>query len=176
MALFFGEAVPLHRQLKGLLLPGLPRGQIHHLGAAVEVLPLAVAPFQLLACRRYQHLLTEPVGRRCGWGGSAGGIEWLSREETEMEDSEDEDTFVPDFEEVAGRSIAVLYYKCPKCGTRTRFTAEDEGADGTMLACPDLSCRLALRLEPRGLRAVQRELDENERALAETLEKLGSSE
>ena len=28
MALFSGGAVPLHRQLKGLLLPGLPRGQI----------------------------------------------------------------------------------------------------------------------------------------------------
>lgn len=28
MANFIGGAVPLHRQLKGLLLPGLPRGQI----------------------------------------------------------------------------------------------------------------------------------------------------
>ena len=28
MALFYGGATPLHRQLKGLLLPGLPRGRI----------------------------------------------------------------------------------------------------------------------------------------------------
>jgi hypothetical protein len=28
MPLFYGGAVPMHRQLKGLLLPGLPRGQI----------------------------------------------------------------------------------------------------------------------------------------------------
>lgn len=28
MALFAGRATPLHRQLKGLLLPGLPRGRI----------------------------------------------------------------------------------------------------------------------------------------------------
>lgn len=28
MALFYGGAAPLHRQLKGLLLPGLPRGRI----------------------------------------------------------------------------------------------------------------------------------------------------
>jgi len=28
MALFYGGATPLHRQLKGLLLPGLPRGLI----------------------------------------------------------------------------------------------------------------------------------------------------
>jgi hypothetical protein len=28
MAHFYGGAVPLHRQLKGQLLPGLPRGRI----------------------------------------------------------------------------------------------------------------------------------------------------
>lgn len=42
MALFYGGAVPLHRQLKGLLLPGLPRGRIpvRELGGGALALPL----------------------------------------------------------------------------------------------------------------------------------------
>jgi hypothetical protein len=39
MALFYGGAMPLHRQLKGLLLPGLPRGQIPPKGGGGLPLP-----------------------------------------------------------------------------------------------------------------------------------------
>jgi hypothetical protein len=81
------------------------------------------------------------------------------------EDDEDgEDTFVPDAEDVDGRKVAILYYRCPECKTRTRFTAQDEREDG-ILACPGFGCSVTLRLEPRGLGEVQRELDANQRAL-----------
>jgi hypothetical protein len=47
MALFYGGAVPMHRQSKGLLLPGLPRGRIQARtagGRGLSPLPLAVLP------------------------------------------------------------------------------------------------------------------------------------
>jgi hypothetical protein len=44
MALFNGGAVPLHRQLKGLLLPGLPRGRIAARAVRGLPLPLAALP------------------------------------------------------------------------------------------------------------------------------------
>ncbi len=84
---------------------------------------------------------------------------------------DEEDASTPDFEDVDGRTVAVLNYRCPECQTETRFTEKDEGEDGK-LTCSGLGCGATIRLEPRGLRAVQRELDENERALSKGFEDL----
>jgi len=81
-----------------------------------------------------------------------------------MEEGKDEGNFVVDAEDVAGRLTAVMYYECPECGTRARFTAEDERADGT-LACPGLDCGSIIRLEGDGLKGGQRKLDDVERML-----------
>jgi hypothetical protein len=60
MALFPGGAVPMHRQLKGLLLPGLPRGRIHvggdPRGAAS---PPLVPPLELRTLSRFM-VFKEP--------------------------------------------------------------------------------------------------------------------
>ena len=44
MAHFNGGAVPMHRQLKGLLLPGLPRGRILAKAARAHRFPLPPLP------------------------------------------------------------------------------------------------------------------------------------
>lgn len=61
MAHFYGGASQLHRQLKGLLLPGLPRGQIP--ARAVRGLPLPLAVLQLDSSG-----LQEPVSNPVGQG------------------------------------------------------------------------------------------------------------
>lgn len=47
MALFFGGVSQLHRQLKGLLLPGLPRGQISTREAGGRGTHLLLLPLDL---------------------------------------------------------------------------------------------------------------------------------
>jgi hypothetical protein len=88
-----------------------------------------------------------------------------------MAENENDDTFVLDAEDVDGRLTAVLYYRCPECGTSTRFTAQDEKLDGT-LVCPGPECDSLIRLEGDGLKGGQRKLDEAEDALSDGFDKL----
>jgi hypothetical protein len=60
MGHFSGGAVPMHRQLKGLLLPGLPRGQIP--ARAVRGLPLPLAVLQLDSSG-LQEPVPDPIGQ-----------------------------------------------------------------------------------------------------------------
>jgi hypothetical protein len=63
MALFYGGAAPLHRQLKGLLLPGLPRGQIRAQGRLAGLpLPVGAALPEFLTCG-LQEAVPDPVGQ-----------------------------------------------------------------------------------------------------------------
>lgn len=60
MAHFYGGASQLHRQLKGLLLPGLPRGQIP--GRTARGLPLTLAVLQLDSSG-LQEPVPDPIGQ-----------------------------------------------------------------------------------------------------------------
>jgi len=63
MAHFNGGAVPMHRQLRGLLLPGLPRGQIQAQGGLAGLpLPAGAALPEFMTCG-LQEAVPDPVGQ-----------------------------------------------------------------------------------------------------------------
>jgi hypothetical protein len=84
---------------------------------------------------------------------------------------EDEGIFVFDVENLDANPVAVLYYDCPECGIKTRFTAQDERSDGS-LVCPGPGCGSVIHLDGDGLKGSQRKLDDGEKALADILDKL----
>ena len=65
MSHFYGGAVPLHRHLKGLLLRGLPRGQIptRESRGGAPPLPLDSILPELGPCRPVESV-PDPVGQR----------------------------------------------------------------------------------------------------------------
>lgn len=88
------------------------------------------------------------------------------------EDEEDEygDAFVLDVEDVNSHSTVVCYYTCPECGVKTRFTARDERADGS-LACPGPGCNSTITMTGERLSDGQRKLDDMEKAISDQHEK-----